>query len=31
MQAQRAPEVEQPNVYLFLYDEYSGSEGLTYF
>lgn len=31
MQAQRAPEVNQPNVYLFLYDEYSGPEGLTYF
>ena len=31
VQAQRAPEANQPNVYLFLYDEYSGPEGLTYF
>lgn len=29
--SRQEPEMEQPNVYLFLYDEYSGPEGLEYF
>ena len=31
VQAQQQTERDQPNVYLFLYDEYSGPEGLSYF